>query len=85
MLKYRPCSHLDLILPSIKGNVRQQQQKQKRQHDVHSKARTFKPGDYVLLRNFSKTAESHWLPGVIKELSGTNAYRILLDLDSNVV
>ena len=85
MLKFQPCSHLDLILPNIKENIRQQQRKQKRQHDVHSKARTFKPGDYVLVHNFSKTAESHWLPGVIKELSGTNAYKVHLDFDGNIV
>ena len=75
MLKYRPRSHLDLILPNLKGNIQQQQQKQKYQHDAHSQIRTFKPNDDVLVRNF-RTAEPQWLPGVIKELSSTNSYKV---------
>ncbi|XP_065914443.1 uncharacterized protein [Dysidea avara] len=37
MLRCQPRSHLDSILPSVKRNVEQQQQK-KSQHDAHSKA-----------------------------------------------
>ena len=79
MLKCRPQSHLDLILP-LKGNIQQQQQKQKCRHDAHFRIRTFKPNDNVLVRNF-RTAESQWLPGVIKELNGTNSYKVQLDND----
>jgi len=44
MLKCQLRSHLDSILPSVKRNVEQLQlqQKQKSQHDTHSKVQTFK-------------------------------------------
>ena len=80
MLKCRPRSHLDLILSNLRGNMQQQQQKQKCWHDAHSRIRTFKPNDNVLVRNF-RTAKPQWLPGVIKELSGTNSYKVQLDND----
>ena len=50
MLKCQPRSHLDSILPSMKRNVEQQQQKQKSQHDAHSWVRVFKREDLVLVR-----------------------------------
>ncbi|MCY3927858.1 MAG: DDE-type integrase/transposase/recombinase [Acidobacteria bacterium] len=84
MLKCRPRSHLDLILPSMKGNIKQQQLKQKSQHDVHSRDRTFKQGDFVLVRNFSRRAETQWLPGIIKEFCGTNSYKVQLNSDNIV-
>ena len=79
MLKCCPRSHLDLILPNLKGNI-QQQQKQKFRHYAHSQIRTLKPNDNVLVRNF-RTAEPQWSPGVIKELNGTNSYKVQLDND----
>ena len=79
LLKCQSCSYLDVILPSIKGNVRQQQQKQKCQHDVHSRdLLSNQVIVYVLVRNFSITAESHWLPGVIKELTACLHYKLNL-------
>ena len=80
MLKCRPRSHLDLILPNLRGNMQQQQQKQKCRHDAHSRICTFKLNDNVLVCNF-RTAEPQWLPGVIKELNGTNSYKVQLDND----
>ena len=80
MLKCRPRLHLDLILPNLKGNIQQQQQKQKCRHDAHSRICTFRPNDNVLVRNF-RTAKPQWLPGVIKELNGTNSYKVQLDND----
>ena len=80
MLKCRPRSHIDLILLNLKGNIQQQQQRQKCQQDAHSRIRTFKPNDNVLVRNF-RTAEPQWLPEVIKEPSGTNSYKVQLDND----
>ena len=84
MLKHQPRSHLDSIVPNIKGNIRQQQQKQKTKHDVCSRVRTFKQGDSVLVRNFGKRTDSQWLPGVITELCGTNSYKVQLDNDQIV-
>ena len=37
----------------------------------------------VLVRNF-RTAEPQWLPGVIKELSVANSYKVQLDNDNIV-
>ena len=82
MLKHQPRSHLDSIVPNIKGNIRQQKQKIK--HDVCSRVRTFKQGDSVLVRNFGKRTDSQWLPGVITELCGTNSYEVQLDNDQIV-
>jgi len=62
MLKSQPNSHLDSILPSVKGNVEQQQQKQKSQHDTHSKVRVFKKDDLVLIRNLGQSSGPQWLP-----------------------
>ena len=58
MLKYQPHSHLDSILPSMRRNINQQQQKQKSQHDEDSRVRTFKQGDSVFVQNFGRRTES---------------------------
>ena len=85
MLKRQPRSHLDSIMPNMKGNITQQQEKQKTQHDAHSRVRNFKQGDSVLVRNFGRGADSsQWLPGVIKELCSTNSYKVQLDSDQIV-
>ena len=65
----QPCSHLDLIVPNMKGNIRQQHQKQKIKHDVCSRIHTFKQGDSVLVHNFGSR-----FPGIITELLATNSY-----------
>jgi len=75
MLMNQPRSHLDCIVPSMKEKIRQQQEKQKSHHNVHSRARTFKQGDSVLVRSFNKK-EPLWLSGVITQLVGTNSYKI---------
>ena len=75
MLMNRPRSHLDCIVPSMKEKIRQQQEKQKSHHNVHSRARTFKQGDSVLVHSFNKK-EPLWLSGVITQLVGTNSYKI---------
>ena len=47
LLTRRPTSHLDSVVPhaSLKNRVLQQQQKQKAQHDQHSKSCHFKQGN----------------------------------------
>ena len=79
MLKHQPRSHLDSIVPNMKENISQQQQKQKIKHDACSRIRTFNKSDSVLVRNFGKRTDSQWLPGIITELLGTNSYKIKLD------
>ena len=57
---------------SLKRNIKQQQEKQKTQHDAHSRVCNFKQGDSVLVWNYVRGAvSSQWLPGVIKELCST--------------
>ena len=62
ILKRQPRSHLDSIRPNLKGNITQQQEKQKKkqkiQHDAHSRVRNFKQGDSVLVQNFGRRAAS---------------------------
>ena len=71
MLKCRPQSHLDQILPNIKGKYNNN-----RSRNVGVMYTTkFAPNDYVLVCNF-RTAEPQWLPGAIKELSGRNSYKV---------
>jgi len=59
----------------MKEKIRQQQEKQKSHHDVHSRACTFKQDDLVLVRSFNKK-EPLWLSGVITQLVGTNSCKI---------
>ena len=84
LLKQRPYSHMDFIIPSIKDRVLQQQEKQKIQHDKATKCRTFQQDDLVLVRNFSRRCNSNWLPGTITKLSGMQSYRVKL-ADGQVV
>ena len=41
MLRQRPCSHMDLIVPNLKDKIKQQQQRQKSQHDKSTRQRIF--------------------------------------------
>ena len=85
MLKRQPRSHLDSIRPNQKGNITQQQEKQKTKHDAHSRVHNFKQGNTVLVQNFGReTVSSQWLPRVIKELCSTNSYKVQLDNDQVV-
>ena len=68
MLKHQPRSHLDSIVPNMKENISQQQQKQKIKHDACSRIHTFNKSESVLVRNFGKRTDSQWLPGIIIEL-----------------
>ena len=51
MLKRQRRSNLQLdsIRPNLKGNITQQQEKQKTQHDAHSRVCNFKQGDSVVV------------------------------------
>ena len=54
MLKHQPRSHLDSIVPNMKENINQQQQKQKIKYDACSRICTFNKSDSVLVHNFGK-------------------------------
>ena len=79
MQKCKTRSHLDAILPSVKRNVEQQQQRQNSQHDTHTKVRVFKEDDLVLVQNLGHTSGPNWLPGVIIKCCGSNSYQIQID------
>ena len=83
MLKRQPRSHLDSIRPNLKGNITEPQEKQRTQHDAHSRVCNFKHVRWsVLVQIFGRGAvSSQWLPGVIKELCSTNLYKVQLDND----
>ena len=52
LLNRQPCSHLDLVVPSLRNQVKQTQQKQKTQHDRRYANHSFQHGDSVLAHNF---------------------------------
>ena len=52
LLKRCPRSRLDVLFPNLESYVEQHQQAQKKNHDQHSKCRTFTIGDLVLIKDF---------------------------------
>ena len=68
LLTRRPRSHLDCVFPQLKNRVQQQQQRQKAQHDQHTKPRYFAQGNLVFICNFHRgTTKTTWLPGTVIE------------------
>ena len=61
-------TRLDLLQPDLGCKVRQQQAKQKQNHDVHSKQRGFEVGTTVYVFNNHGTPK--WLPGTSKQITG---------------
>ena len=56
-------TRLDLLQPDLGSKVRQQQAKQKQNHDAHSKHRGFEAGTTVYIFNNHGTPK--WLPETI--------------------
>ena len=86
LLTRRPRSHLDSVVPHawLKNKV-QQQQKQKAQHDQHSKSHHFKQGDLVFILEFHRgAAKLTWLPGTVIQKDGGPNYEIKLS-DNQIV
>ena len=65
LLGCRPKSRLDLLKPITAERVEANQWKQKKQHDIKSRDRSFKEGDTVFIRNFQ--TGNKWVPGVISK------------------
>lgn len=78
LFRQRPRSHMDLIVPSLKDRVVQQQQRQKSQHDRTTRQRTFQQDDLVMVHGFNKDLKDHWLPGTVVSTSGEHSYEIKL-------
>ena len=64
----RPRSRLDLMHPDLAQKILLKLQRQKQDHDKTCRERTFKVGQHVFVRNFSKRCK--WLPGTILERTG---------------
>ena len=77
-----PCSHLDLLKPTLAGRVLKKQEKQKENHDVRSKERTFQVGDFVFTCDFPD--RKHWLSGKIISSKGPCFYLVELE-DGQIV
>ncbi|XP_061570028.1 uncharacterized protein K02A2.6-like [Cololabis saira] len=76
MMSRRLRSAFDLLLPDVKTRVRQKQLKQKENHDLKKRLRSFAPGDNVFIRNFSFGPK--WIPAVIESSSGPVSYTATL-------
>ena len=63
LLERQPRSRLDLLLPEMFGKVQGSQERQKRVHDKHTRARAFQIGDRVYVQNF--VGSPTWLEGTI--------------------
>ena len=70
-------------MPSLRDQVKQQQQKQKTQYDRRSANRSFQQGDSVLANNFrlGYTNNSTWLSGKNLKVAGPLSYEIKLSND----
>ena len=72
-----PRTRLDLLRPNTADRVEERQRQQKKQHDSKAKARTFKEGEAVLVKNFGQG--SRWLPGKIIEFSSPGSFKVRLE------
>ena len=62
-----PRSHLDFLFPDMADNVKQNQQRQKQNHDQRATERCFVVGDKVYALNRRGTPT--WLPGTVSAVS----------------
>ena len=75
MLKQRPHSHMDLIVPSLNYK---QQQRQKSLHDRTTRQCTFQQDDLVMVHSFNKGPKDNWLTATVVSTSGGKSYKIKL-------
>ena len=69
-----PRSHLDFLFPDVADNVKQNQQRQKQNHDQRATERFFVVGDKVYALNHRGTPT--WLPGTLSAVSGSRSLTI---------
>ena len=69
-----PRSHLDFLFPDVADNVKQNQQRQKQNHDQRATERFFVVGDKVYALNHRGTPT--WLPGTVSAVSGSRSLTI---------
>ena len=69
-------SQLDLLQPDMHAKVQRRQERQKFDHNQHSRSQEFKCGDLFHVRNFSQG--SKWVPGVVVQIRGPVSYTVKL-------
>ena len=69
---------LDLVKPDLHKRVESEQDRQKDNHDKHSKHRSFTAGDRVFAKNFTPGSSTLWLPGQVLQSTGSLSFKIQL-------
>lgn len=77
LINRRPRSLLDCLHPSVDDRVRQNQERQKRGHDLRARSRTLAVGERVLVKNFRSGHK--WLAGVVTGILGPLTYLVQLE------
>ncbi|XP_062387122.1 uncharacterized protein K02A2.6-like [Sardina pilchardus] len=67
-------SRLDLLKPSVAAEVEKAQEEQCARRQTHAKARSFKVGDTVLVRDYGRGEK--WTPGVVSAETGPVSYKV---------
>ena len=74
MLGRRMRTHLDLLHPSIRSHVDNEQTRQKINHDRHSRPCNIGIDDTVVVRNYRKGDK--WIPGTVTEQTGPVSFKV---------
>ena len=77
LLNRRPRSCLDLLHPDVSCRVRRNQQRQKANHDLHTRERSFKIGDLVSVKN--QGSGPPWLPSEISQCVSPQRFVVQLE------
>ncbi|KAL5477033.1 hypothetical protein EMCRGX_G023772 [Ephydatia muelleri] len=77
LLGRKPRSHLDFIFPSVEHHVTKNQERQKENHDVHTRQRSFQVGEEVYVLNHRGMPK--WIPGKVTAVRGPLTLIVTLD------
>ena len=77
LMECRLRSRMDRLFPDLSQHVVKHQSKQAEQHDTTKPLRTFKIGDSVYVKDFSKLTTT-WIPGNIVHITGPLSYHVKL-------
>ena len=77
LLGRKPRSHLDFIIPSVEHHVTKNQERQKENHDVHTRQRSFQVGEEVYVLNHRGMPK--WIPGKVTAVRGPLTLIVTLD------
>lgn len=67
-------TRLDLLRPNVTAVVERAQKAQCARREIHAKARSFKVGDKVLVRDYGRGEK--WRPGVVSAETGLVSYTV---------